>query len=87
MTVYFAIKIKYFKNVSFLLRFGSVIGDLNHRNRLSPSYISIFCYRRLAEVSLIVFMSSYPYAQIQLMVVSCVLTIILFGYSNSYLMP
>jgi hypothetical protein len=68
------------------MRFSSVIGDYNYREKMSSMFISIFCYRRLVEVVLIVFLPSYPYAQVQLMTLSSVLVVIMFGYSNVYLM-
>ena len=86
MTFFFTIKIQQFRDKVFLSRFGSIIGDLNFREKMSSVFISIFCYRRLIEVLLIVFVSSYPYAQVQLITLSCVLTVILFGYSNAYRM-
>ena len=86
MTFFFTIKIQQFRDKVFLSRFGSIIGDFNFREKMSSVFISIFCYRRLIEVLLIVFVSSYPYAQVQLMTLSCVLAVILFGYSNTYRM-
>ena len=67
-------------------KFNSIIGDFNYRYWLSASFISIFCYRRLIEVLLILFMDSYPYAQVQFMTLSCIFVVILFGYSNTYRM-
>jgi hypothetical protein len=86
MTFFFTIRIQQFRDKVFLSRFGSVIGDFNFREKMSSVFISIFCYRRLIEVVLIVFVSSYPYAQVQLMTLSCVFATILFGYSNAYRM-
>jgi hypothetical protein len=62
MTLFFIFKIKYYRSELFIKRFGSIIKDLNFRSRFNSIYISTFCYRRLAEVVLIVFMAGYPYA-------------------------
>jgi TctA family transporter len=86
MTFFFTIRIQQFRDKVFLSRFGSIIGDFNFREKMSSLFISIFCYRRLIEVLLIVFVASYPYAQVQLMTLSCVFAVILFGYSNAYRM-
>ena len=87
MSVYFTIRFNLFRNKDFLLRFSSVIGDFNYRKKISSIFISIFCYRRLVMSLLIVFLPLYPYAQVQLMTLSCVFVIILYGYSNVYQMP
>ncbi len=86
MTVYFRIRINNFRNALFLLRFSSIIGDFNYRERMCSLFISIFCYRRLVEAVLIVFLPSKPYAQVQIMTISCVFVVIMFGYSNVYQM-
>ncbi len=64
MTVYFIFKISQFRNKQFLRRFSSVIRDFNYRYKWSSMYISIFCYRRLFLSLLIVFLPTYPSAQI-----------------------
>jgi hypothetical protein len=84
MTVYFATRINMFRDKQFLDRFSSVIGDLNWRNRLSSFFISIFCYRRMALILITVFVATYPCSQVQLTVVSCMMVIIFFGYTNAY---
>jgi hypothetical protein len=68
ITVYFIIYFTQFRNKKFLQRFSSVIEELNYRNKWSSIFISIFCYRRLVLSLLIVFLPSYPYAQVQLMI-------------------
>jgi hypothetical protein len=84
ITVYFIINFTQFRNQEFLKRFSSVIKDFNYRNKWSAMFISIFCYRRLVMTLIIVFLPSHPYAQIQLITLSCVLVVIIFGYSNVY---
>ena len=84
MSVYFTIRFNLFRNKDFLLRFSSVIGDFSYRKKISSIFISIFCYRRLVMSLLIVFLPLYPYAQVQLMTLSCVFVIIIYGYSNVY---
>ena len=64
MTLYFIRNFTQFINNKFLRRFSSVIGDFNYRYKWSPMFISIFCYRRLIMSLLIVFLPSYPYAQV-----------------------
>jgi hypothetical protein len=87
MSFYFTIRFNLFRKKDFLLRFSSVIGDFNYRQKISSIFISIFCYRRLIMSLLIVFLPSYPYAQAQLMTLSCAVVIILYGYSNVYQTP
>ncbi len=86
MTFFFTKNFTQFRNSKFLLRFSSIIGEFNWRNKWSSIFICIFCYRRLILSLLIVFLPSYPYAQIQLGTFSCVSVVILYGYSNVYRM-
>ncbi len=44
-----------FRDGEFLDRFSEVIGDLSYRSNLSPYFLSVFCYRRLFQVILIVY--------------------------------
>lgn len=67
MTIFFTIRFNQFRDKKFLLRYSSVIGDYNFREKLSSFFISIFCYRRLVMSLLIVLLPSYPNAQVQLM--------------------
>ena len=65
-------------------RYSSIIGDFNYRCRWSPIFISIFCYRRLILSLLTVLLPYYPYAQVQLITLSCIFVVIFYGYSNVY---
>jgi hypothetical protein len=84
MTFFFTKNFTKFRDSKFLLRYSSVIEELNWRNRWSSMFICIFCYRRLILSLLIVFLPSYPYAQIQLLTFSCVSVVIFYGYSNAH---
>jgi hypothetical protein len=87
MTVYFRKNHKLFRQKTFVKRFGEVVNNLNFRDKNAANYFVIFCYRRLFLVALIVFLQDYPYAQIQLMCLSCSYVVISVGHSNIYRLP
>ncbi len=84
MTVLFIFHFSQFRKKEFLMRFSSIIGEFNFRNKWSCMFISIFCYRRLVMALLIVFLPSHSYAQVQLITLSSVLVVITFTCSNVY---
>jgi hypothetical protein len=57
MTLYFKVNYKKFRFKTFKLRFASVTSNLNWRVSYSSNFISIFCYRRLVEVLIILYLS------------------------------
>ncbi len=86
MTYFFTKNFTQFRDRKFLHRFSSIVVEFNWRNKWSSIFICIFCYRRLILSLLIVFLPSYPYAQIQIMTYSCVCVVIFYGHSNVYRM-
>jgi hypothetical protein len=84
MTMFFIRHFTQFRDKKFLLRFSSVIGELNWRYKWSSMFIFIFCYRRLILSLLIVFLPTYPSAQVQLITLTNVFAIIIFTWSNVY---
>lgn len=87
ISLYFACNIKKFLIPSFKRRFDAVIKNWNWRSAWCSLYFSIFCYRRLIEVILIVFLQNYAFAQLQLMTFSSVMVIITFGSSDAFRLP
>ena len=71
-----------FHKKAFHGRFASVIGELNHKQSLSSWLFSLYCYRRLILGLLIVFMSRYSYAQVQLICFATGIGFILFHAIN-----
>ena len=64
MTIFFYKRTNKFRNMRFLEKFSEAIEKFKWRHRLASFYISIFCYRRLLLVLLILFLPNQPYAQI-----------------------
>jgi hypothetical protein len=62
LSCYLKKNIRKFRKKLFKKRFGSIIEHLNFREKWSSNYIWIFCYRRLAQVCLVVFLSEFYYA-------------------------
>lgn len=61
LSSYLKSKHRLFRDGEFLDRFKEVIGNLSWRSKLSPYFISIFCYRRLAQILLIMYCAKYPW--------------------------
>ncbi len=84
ITWYFIKNFTHYREKQFLRRFRSVIRDFNYRFKWNSVFVSLFCYRRLVMSLLIVFLPSYPFAQVQLITQSSAFVIIIYGYSNVY---
>lgn len=53
-----------FKEPDFRARFKEVLAQLSYRYDTSPNFFTIFCYRRLVLVFLIVYLQNYPAQQV-----------------------
>jgi hypothetical protein len=53
-----------FNDPEFFDKFKEIIGDLSYRNKYSSYFILIYCYRRLAQIMLIIFSAEYAWLQI-----------------------
>jgi hypothetical protein len=62
LSCYLKKNIRLFRKPLFKKRFGSIIENLNFREKWSSNYIWIFCYRRLAQICLVVFVKDYYFA-------------------------
>ncbi len=60
------------------------MGELNFRNRFSPVFISLFCYRRLFQALLIVFVAQYPSLQVQSMTLQLIMVVMIFGHISAH---
>ena len=61
-----------------------MIESLNFREKSSSNFIFVFCYRRLMQSLLIVFLSDRFFIQIQVMTAGTIFFIILAGWSGIY---
>ena len=61
MTVLFMKKFKHFREKSFVIKYGGVTDDLSFRNKLSPLFILLFCFRRLLIAICISSLGNYPF--------------------------
>ncbi len=84
MIVYFILNHGKFRQKLFMRRFNLVMGELNFRNRFSPVFISLFCYRRLFQALLIVFVAQYPSLQVQSMTLQLIMVVMIFGHISAY---
>jgi hypothetical protein len=64
ITFYFITRIKEYRTESFMRKFKGVIGEFNWKYRFNSVFISLFCYRRMVLVLLILFVGDFPNAQI-----------------------
>jgi hypothetical protein len=64
LTIFFRWKFKMFTDPEFLERFVDIIGDLSYRSKYSSYFLLIYCYRRLAQICLIIFGAEYAWLQI-----------------------
>lgn len=55
LTIFLRWKFSMFNDPEFFDKFEDIIGDLSYRSKYSSYFILIYCYRRLAQISLIVF--------------------------------
>ena len=55
MTIFFRLKFSMFNDPEFFDKFKDIISDLSYRSKYSSYFILIYCYRRLAQICLIVF--------------------------------
>jgi hypothetical protein len=62
VSAYLILKIKLFRNDLFIKRFGGIMKTYNFRSNMSGIFFALFCYRRLIQVILIVFLENYPWA-------------------------
>jgi hypothetical protein len=57
ITLYLVKNHSKFREKAFMSKFNGITGDLNFKHKTSPVIISLFCYRRLLQTLLIVFMT------------------------------
>jgi hypothetical protein len=81
-TIFLRQNIKKFRKPSFKKKYGSMIENLNFKEKSSANQIAIFCYRRLMQSLLIVVFTEKYYFQIQIMTAGSTLFIISAGMSN-----
>ena len=55
LTIFFRWKFSMFNDPEFFDKFKEIISDLSYRSKYSSYFILIYCYRRLAQICLIVF--------------------------------
>ena len=55
LTIFFRWKFSMFNDPEFFDKFKDIISDLSYRSKYSSYFILIYCYRRLAQICLIVF--------------------------------
>jgi hypothetical protein len=87
ISLFLSLRVSLFREKSFQARFGSVIENLNFRRKISPWFLSLFCYRRLLLVLLIVYMGSSGYAQVMLICQTSAIGIIVLGTINPIHLP
>lgn len=87
MTLYFRKFHSQFRQKRFIAKFGELINDLSFRAMSAANYFCYYCYRRLIFAILIVFVSGYPYAQLIVFTIKCLVYSGLMGYSDVYRIP
>ena len=81
-TMFLRFNLHKFRKPSFKERFGSMIENLNFKEKSCSNYIATFCYRRLMQSLLIVAFTSRYTIQIQVMTAGSLMFIICAGMSN-----
>ena len=76
-----------FREKQFRKKYHETIKDLSFRNRWSGLFFALFCYRRLAIVLMIVFLTDYDYFQVQFMPISTLGVIMMLGYIEPFQLP
>ena len=59
MTSLFMKKFRNFRENSFIRKYGAITDDLSFRNKLSPLFILLFCFRRLLLAICITLLGDY----------------------------
>ena len=79
--------IRKFRDKRFLKKYSSTIKDLSFRRRFSGLFYALFCYRRLVQVLLIVFLAHRHYFQVQLMPLGTLCVIMVLGQIEPFQLP